>query len=225
VTVRGGRGWIVGVVAGTLTVSACGGSSPYAEQALAESGRPIYIVLDTSQSMEDVIGSTPKITSAQRAVTGLIDSLDGSHAVALHTYPDRDPSVGCTDGQLDLALDEHEPEMVRSAIANLYPSGDTPTAEALQRVASDVMALDEQVSLLLISDGESNCLPPCPVARELADRTGWNVVVVGFDVSGGALGELQCIADESDGRYLTVDDGAQLEELFSNPEALFTVSG
>jgi Mg-chelatase subunit ChlD len=205
--------------------SSCGGESPYAERALAASPNPIYIVLDTSASMADEVGYEPKIESAQRAVQSLIESVDRSTDIALRSYPGSMADDECSEGQIELPFALYGSDESSSVVTSLYPWGDTPTAEALSAAASDIMSMGQPTSLVLVSDGESNCSPPCDIARQLSTQVDWNVVVIGFDVSGGAAGELQCIADATGGRYLTVDDGDELETLFADPEELFSVGG
>lgn len=220
------RWWLaVGVAFTPVLLTSCGGESPYAERALGSAGDPIYIVLDTSDSMSEVVGSEAKITSAQRAVQSMIDSVNGSTEVALRSYPGSNAFSECQTGQVVLPFGNYESGEADGTVSSLYPSGDTPTAEALRAAAADILAMNVPTSLVLVSDGMSSCEPPCDAARELDPQVDWNVVVIGFDVAGGAVGELQCIADATAGRYLTVNDGETLQNLFANPEELFSVGG
>lgn len=215
------------VAAVAVIAAACGGESPYAERALSDAGAPgaVYIVLDTSGSMEEPIGAALKIESAQRAVLNLTSGLGKATDVGIRTYPGSSSVVECSDGQVDLPLGRHSDGAVRSVVEGLYPYGDTPTAEALEATAQDIAGSRGAVGVVLVSDGMSTCADPCSVAERLDRQLDWSVAVVGFDVSGGAAGELQCIADVTGGRYFTVDDGAELEQLFSNPSGLFNVGG
>ena len=93
------------------------------------------------------------------------------------------------------------------------PGGDTPTALALRDAVADLQSLGfTDGTIVLVSDGESNCNEdPCDAAKEAA-ASGFQLTVntVGFNISDAGKTELQCIANATEGTYTTVDDAAQL---------------
>ena len=70
---------------------------------------------------------------------------------------------------------------LRSAVAALTASGGTPTPDALRAAATD-LASSGRRSLVLVSDGQSTCGDPCPIAAQIAEQQGvdFTVHTVGF---------------------------------------------
>jgi Ca-activated chloride channel family protein len=210
---------------------ACGGESPYRDLALSPSKIPdsIYFLIDTSGSMSDsvsAVGGTrsTKMNIATRALSDISVQLSGRSTIGLRSYPD--PNGGlCNSGVLRSQLSESNESALNNAISRLTPSGDTPTAEALRAAAADISRSGKPATVVLLSDGTSNCADPCSAAIELSRSTDWKVITIGFDLGASGSDELRCIADATGGRYLNASDGAALEELFRDARRIFSVTG
>jgi hypothetical protein len=182
-----------------------------AKAAMAVAGSPkVVLVVDISSSMDDQDrNGTVKIEGAKRALLNLVQGLPPTTIVGLHPYPG---DGGCSPGSTIDGLDASS-DGLRSAIAGLSARGNTPTGPALRDSADHILAQGgDPVTIVLVSDGESNCGPdPCEVAKQVAAE-GVNITVntVGFEISGGGADELRCIADATKGRYFDAGDSEAL---------------
>lgn len=224
---------LAGLTAGTDPASASDPASPPVPSASAAPGaaagqqsttssmataEPLVIVLDLSGSMEEDDGSgTIRLDGAKTALIDVVRGQRSGASLGLWTYPTRgvDCSVGgyVPGAELGTVAD---PSVLAATIRNLQAEGGTPTGDALQAVADDLRARNNtSATLLLVSDGESNCgVPPCEVAQQLVDD-GFDITVqaMGFQISDVGRAELECIAAATSGSYYDVEDSAELGEL------------
>ncbi len=223
---------IIAMSVALMVAVGCTGTSPYADLALGAGAIPdsVYFVVDTSGSMADPdrprsgAPGRVKLDSAKRALSSIIDEISGSSSLGLRQYPGSGWDACDVEPAL-LDLGRHSGSTLDRAVDGMFAYGQTPTGEALEAVAQDIRAWGSEVTVVLISDGLSNCAPPCPIAERLTDTTPWTVITIGFDLGNADPAELVCIADVTGGRYISIADGAQLEELFADPGQLFTVTG
>ncbi|HSH59614.1 MAG TPA: GDSL-type esterase/lipase family protein [Acidimicrobiales bacterium] len=180
-------------------------------QRAAEAGAPaaaadsVLFVVDTSGSM-----GGPKLDQAKVALREGIASLTNAQAAGLRNFPA--PGF-CDAGQLLVPIATDNRAALQTAVNGLVASGNTPTAAALRAAVADLPSNGTR-TIVLISDGEANCGgDPCVAARDLvASGVKFTVQAVGFNVSGAAPAQLQCIADATGGRYFEATDGAGLAE-------------
>lgn len=177
-------------------------------------GNPIVIVLDLSGSMTDAdAAGTNKLIAAKSSVERVLRQQGEDSIVGVWGYPiTGDCEAGSwvvTPGKLS---------DITTAIATvdtMQAQGGTPTGLALQSAADDLKAGGyDGATIVLISDGESNCdSPPCPVAEELAG-TGFDITVdaVGFQQSDSGRDELTCVANATGGQYFDVEDQDELTD-------------
>jgi len=196
---------------------------------------PIEIVLDTSGSMTESDGSSSgriKIDGAKIALLDFLQQVEAGTPIGLRTYPGSgatENSEGCSAGDSQFAIAAREPAAMGATIRTLDADGETPTAAALEAAAEELRAVGASGgTIVLVSDGESNCGPdPCDTAREIAESgIALQTITVGFRVSGAGARELQCIAEQTEGQYLSVHDNAGLAEAFdeiSRPRLELTV--
>jgi len=181
---------------------------PVAAQAVG--GPPtVVLVVDISGSMDERDrNGTVKIEGAKRALLNVLQGLPPATLVGLHTYPsDRNCGPGTTIDGLEATS-----ELLRRAVTTLEPGGNTPTAQALRAAADRILSLGGGATIVLVSDGESNCgADPCVVAKEIAAQ-GVEITVntVGFEISGRGAEELRCIAEATGGRYFDAADSEAL---------------
>ncbi|MCL2730756.1 MAG: VWA domain-containing protein [Actinomycetia bacterium] len=187
--------------------------APAAHAAPATGGDPaLIIVLDSSGSMAGPDGSGhTRIAAARTAVGAVVDGLPDGYPAGLRVYG-ADRPHGCDDTSLAHPVTPLDRAAMKSAADAVRPKGDTPTALALTKAAADLPA-GSRGTVLLVSDGESNCgaPAPCQVAARLAgDGIGLRIDTVGFQVKGAARDELQCIARAGHGAYYDAPDAAAL---------------
>lgn len=179
------------------------------------------IVFDTSDSMNEGDGTGRiKVNGAKIALLDFLGQVEPGTPVGLRTYPFPEEAGGgeCSSGELRVKSPPTSRTDMAATIRTLTADGDTPTAAALKAAERDLVEMGARQggTIVLVSDGESNCGPdPCDTAREIAE-SGFDLqtITVGFRVSGAGAKELQCIADQTGGRYLSVHDNAGLAEAF-----------
>ena len=181
------------------------------ESAAQSIGVPVMLVVDTSGSMADPDPrGTTKIEGAKTALLELLDALPLGSRIGMRTYP---AGAGdCGSGRLDEQVKVRDPSVMSAKVRALKAEGGTPTAETLRAAADDLRAGGYRAAtIVLVSDGESTCEPPCDVAKQLAaDNFDVTVNTVGFQIGAAGAQELQCIADATGGTYTDVADSAGL---------------
>jgi Mg-chelatase subunit ChlD/lysophospholipase L1-like esterase len=237
VTRRGAILIVLGVVATALLAApaisaqpAGSGEDAMSVAAAGGTARAWMYLVDTSGSMNDSDGSGRiKIEGAKRAVISSLNLLDADEVVGLMTYPAAGSE--CDVGAPAVALQSKRvaegqvggTASISAKVRTLTASGGTPTAQALRAAAAQLAEHSyPQATIVLVSDGESNCAEPeeaCAAATELRDDT-LNVQVLSFaldlDDDSDARRELECISKATDGHVIDVDDVDQLEELLAN---------
>ncbi|WP_329176912.1 vWA domain-containing protein [Streptomyces sp. NBC_01477] len=200
----------VGLLAGVSLLTAPVASA--APPALGSQDGSLIMVLDSSGSMAGPDGSGhTRIQSARTAVGSVVDSLPDGYPAGLRVYG-AGKTHGCNDTSLAQPVTALDRAAMKQAVAAVQPKGDTPTALALTKAAADLPAQGRR-TILLVSDGESNCgaPKPCEVAATLAgDGLNLRIDTVGFQVEGAARDELECIAKAGHGAYYDAPDAAAL---------------
>ncbi|MDK1473273.1 VWA domain-containing protein [Streptomyces sp. 549] len=209
------------LLSAALVVPMAGGApamaAPVAPAAVADGNGGLLMVLDSSGSMaeDDGSGST-RIESARKAVEAVVDALPDGHPTGLRLYGSEQES-GCTDTRLARPVMKLDRDSLKSAVHAVRPKGDTPTGLALRKAAEDLPEASGQGvgrrTILLVSDGESNCadIDPCEVAEQITeDGVDLRIDTVGFQVGGKARKELECIAEAGHGSYYDAPDAASL---------------
>jgi hypothetical protein len=137
--------------------------------------------------------------------------------LALRAYGSTSPSDNndCADSTLLVPFGEENRESIRRAIAGLRPLGQTPIAFALNQATRDFGTLQDDRTLVLVTDGIESCGgDPVQAARELREQ-GITVHLIGFGL-GNATDEdaasLQAVANASGGRYVTAGSAEELKE-------------
>lgn len=173
--------------------------------------RSINFVVDTSGSM----GGTP-IAEAKDALRGASTAIPQSAHVGLRSY-----AGNCGNGGVvRVPLGPYDSSAFSSAVESLTAGGGTPTPDALRAGAADLPQGGER-TLILISDGQSSCGDPCPVAEQIADDLGvsFRVHTVGFRAPESAESELDCIARVTGGTYVSASDREGLERAIGDAVA------
>lgn len=199
------------VLAGPALPAAAAAPAPALDGQNGQDGS-IVMVLDSSGSMAGPDGSgSTRIASARTAVGSVADALPDGYPTGLRVYG-AGKTHGCDDTGLAQPVTALDRAAVKAAVAAVQPKGDTPTALALRKAAGDLPGTGRR-TIMLISDGESNCgtPKPCDVAAQLAgDGIGLRIDTVGFQVKGAARDELECVARAGHGAYYDAPDAASL---------------
>lgn len=193
------------------------GVGPAAAAPTASVTDSVLLVMDVSGSMSDKDGTGRiKIEGAKTGVSTLLGSFPATARVGLMTYPG-DGNCGAPSLVRPIQpLSEGNLGAVLTALPP--PAGGTPTADALRKASELIKQQQGNGTIVLVSDGESNCgEPPCAVATEIVKSgIGLTVNTVGFSIGEKGRTELQCISEATGGRYVDVENGDQLGEELAN---------
>ena len=182
------------------------------------------LVMDGSGSMWGQIDGVAKITIAQEVVSGLMDTIPENQNIGLTVYGHRERG-NCTDIETIVAPGPDTRDAIRDAVNGIKPLGKTPMTDSIIAAAEALRYTEDSATVILVSDGVETCNPdPCAAMRLLEEAAiDFTAHVVGFDVGSDAvaLAQMQCIADETGGQFLTADNaeelGAALQTVAAEP--------
>ncbi len=186
---------------GTIATSAVGQSQPNT-----------ILVLDGSGSMWGQIEGVAKIGIAQEVVGNLLSDFPAEQGLGLTVYGHRERG-NCTDIETIVAPAPGTAAAVQSAVNGIKPLGKTPMTDAVIAAAEALRYTEDAATVILVSDGVETCNPdPCAAARLLEEAgIDFTAHVIGFDVSDPqALQQMQCLADETGGQFLTAANADEL---------------
>lgn len=179
----------------------------------AQESRAIVFILDASGSMWGRVGGVAKIETAREVMSTLLGSLPEDSRIGLAAYGHRRKG-DCQDIELITGPEFAERKKILESIERLTPKGKTPLAASLNQVGDYLEKIQEEAAIVLVSDGLETCGgDPCAVAEKLHQRKVKIVIhVIGFNVSGAAVDQLQCIARAGGGQYFQADSAQSLAE-------------
>lgn len=173
----------------------------------------MVIVLDASNSMWGQINDHHKIEIARTSLTNLLHSQSEQTKITLVTYGNQRKS-DCNDISV---IASSKPSEVLQQVVKIIPKGRSPISTAINQAATI------SNHILLISDGKESCnADPCITAEQLkkSDPT-LKINVAGFTTKPDV--QLQCIADNTGGKYVLASDTKALAQLLS-PSTISTSS-
>lgn len=180
--------------------------------AIAQDRPNTILVIDGSGSMWGQIDGVNKIVIAREVVGDLLDTFPTDQNLGLTVYGHRERG-SCTDIETVVAPGPETSGLIRNAVNSLNPRGKTPMTDAIIAAAEALRYTEERATVILVSDGIETCNPdPCAAARAL-EQAGidFTAHVIGFDVTDPeALAQMQCLADETGGQFLTAGNADQL---------------
>ncbi len=188
----------------------------------------VILVLDASGSMWGQIDGEAKIVTAKRVINELLTDLPADKKLGLVAYG-HNRKGDCTDIE-EIAVVGADRAAIGAAVNKLNPKGKTPLSASVKFAAEKLKSTENKATVILISDGIETCnLDPCAVGAEL-ERTGvdFTAHVIGFDVTVESdQAQLQCLAENTGGRYLNASNAAELsaalaETVIEEPDAQTT---
>lgn len=217
------RRWAV-IALGVMVSLGLVGMQPLS--ASADELPPLVIVFDVSGSMNDKGPSGEvKLTTAKQSVSALVREQPARVRLGVWTYPGGSTVDGCAAGSwINGLAPDQQPDStdVDAQVRLLEARGDTPTGPALTSVTKSLQAMGyRSATIVLVSDGESNCgTPPCDVAKGVVDA-GFDLTVaaVAFDLKSAKSDELQCVADVTGGTFTRAEDAGDLIDALSKYHA------
>ena len=191
-----------------LSIYALGTGS--CQAATIPSGNLVFI-LDASGSMGAQIQGKMKIKIAKEVLSGLIQELPAGVNVGLFAYGHRQ-KADCNDVEELAQLGPLDRQDLVAKIKNLDHKGKTPITLAVQKVAEGLKTLEDETTIILVSDGEETCEgDPCAMVKELkASGIRFVLHVIGFDVTEKEKAQLACLAEAGGGSYFTAKNVGEL---------------
>lgn len=190
--------------------------------AQSSSSGSAMLVLDASGSMWGQIDGRTKIELAREAVDGLLADWPSDVSLGLMAYGHRRKG-DCADIEVIRPSEGFDGARLRSDVAALSPKGMTPISAAVREAAEQLRFVEQAATVILVSDGEETCnADPCALGRELeALGVAFTAHVVGFDVEHGSMAQqqLQCLAEQTGGRYFHAADGQALIDALQSVSA------
>ncbi len=179
-----------------------------ASQAVS-SGNLIFI-LDASGSMWGQIEGKAKIVIAKEVMTGLIQDLPDDSVVGLVAYGHRRKG-DCDDVEELVPLSKIDKSKLIKIIQGLNARGKTPIYRSARMTAERIKHLEDETTIILVSDGMETCDPdPCGLVKELKEAGIKFVMhVIGFDVTENEKEQLECMAEAGGGRYYTAANAGE----------------
>lgn len=184
----------------------------------------VMFVLDGSNSMWGQIDGVAKISIAKDVMTDLITNLDPNTQMGLMAYGHRKKNE-CSDIEVLALPGPVDRGQMIDHVQNITPRGKTPISDALSIASVSVGYFAGKSSVVLVSDGLETCnADPCATARNLGIiNPGFDVHVVGFDVTKEESESLQCIADATGGKFFRANNANELKDALEQTVA--AVSG
>lgn len=192
----------------------------WAATAVAQDATRTALVLDASGSMWGQIDGTAKITIAQSVIGDLLDTLTDTQELGLTVYGHR-VEGNCADIEVMVPVAAGNRATIRAAVNGISPKGKTPLSDAVLIAADSLGFTELPATVILVTDGLETCdRDPCALGRSLeAGGIDFTAHVIGFDVAEVDRPRLQCLADETGGKYLTAANAAELGAALSEVAA------
>ncbi len=180
------------------------------QAATVPSGNLVFI-LDASGSMGAQIQGKMKIDIAKEVLSDLIQELPAGVNVGLFAYGHRQ-KADCNDVEELTQLGPLDRQALVAKIKNLNHKGKTPITLSVQKAAEGLKTLEDETTIILVSDGEETCEgDPCAMVKELkASGIKFVMHVIGFDVTEKEKAQLACLAEAGGGSYFTAKNVGEL---------------
>lgn len=175
----------------------------------------VMFIFDSSGSMKKAIASgESRSDAAKRSMVAALSEMPPGTRLGLLMYGHR-RAKDCTDIELVSPIGTTDGASIANAILASQPKGETPIAAALERAAGGFAPFTGQSnSIVLVTDGIEECGgDPCAAARAIREAgLGLKVHVVGFTLNDRQRQTVQCVADETGGKYFDAQDADGLAE-------------
>jgi len=187
--------------------------------ALPATGNPaseitdLALIIDYSGSMNAKMkDGAPKVTSAKKCMSDLIDKLPNDLSVALIIYG-TNKKRGCEDIDVAQPLGPIDKATLKAKVAGYNATGMTPIAASLEVAGKELSKSKGGPAIVLVTDGAESCHgDPAGVAAKLAAQFGvkFGINVIGFGIEPKEKAELASIAEKGHGKLLTVENASEL---------------
>ncbi|WP_420398215.1 VWA domain-containing protein [Nioella sp.] len=175
------------------------------------------LVLDASNSMWGQIDGVNKIVIAREVISDLLTQIPDNMELGLTMYG-HNRRGDCTDIETMVPPGLNNREEIARIVNSVNPRGRTPLSDAVIQAAEELRYTENAATVILVSDGRETCdADPCAVGRAL-EQAGidFTAHVIGFDVDEPeGIAELQCLAENTGGQFLTASNAEELADALS----------
>src|ERR1700716_1032111 len=173
----------------------------------------LALIIDYSGSMNAKMkDGAPKVTSAKKCMSDLIDKLPNDLSVALIIYG-TNKKRGCEDIDVAQPLGPIDKATLKAKVAGYNATGMTPIAASLEVAGKELSKSKGGPAIGLVTDGAESCHgDPAGVAAKLAAQFGakFGINVIGFGIEPQEKAQLADIAAKGHGKLLTVENANEL---------------
>ncbi|HEY9010374.1 MAG TPA: VWA domain-containing protein, partial [Devosia sp.] len=167
----------------------------------------VMLVLDASGSMWAQLGGVARITTVRQGLDTAMNELPPGLSIGLTTFGHRQKGA-CGDIEV-LTRPAEDGAAITYAAGGIIPKGRSDIANSLRQAAEALDYKAQKSTVIVLTDGLDTCGgDPCAVAGEL-EQSGkdFTAHVLGFGLSEVEARQLACIADQTGGQYVAIDNG------------------
>ena len=168
----------------------------------------VMFIFDASGSMKRSAGAESRIVAAKRAFSETLGAMPASVRTGLIAYGHR-RAKDCSDIEVVSPIGTDDARTQARMVEGFEALGETPIAEALNSAGQAMKTLRGQSnSIVLVTDGIEECRgDPCAAAANLKSLgIDVKVHVVGFALGAGESSKLQCVVEQTGGKYFDAND-------------------
>ncbi len=208
----------LGIAVLLLAVTLAGGAGAESQEG---GSSPLLVIFDASGSMWGQIGGENKIVIARRVLGGVVDGLADGSEVGLIAYGHRREG-DCEDIETIVPMAPIDKAALKSTVDGINPKGKTPITKALKTAFATLAGRTGGSTVILVSDGLETCGgDPCAAVRTAkAAGAEFLLHVVGFDVAGEDVSQLECAAQAGEGLFLSAESAEELSAAIDKAVAL-----
>ncbi len=196
-------------------------SNPSETEELEAETYNVEVILDSSGSMANKMGSKTRMELAKESIKKFAASLPKEANISLRVYghkgtnSESDKKLSCSSNELVYPMQSYNQAGLAKALSKFQPAGWTPLAQAITEAQKDLSQYKGEKNkniIYVVSDGIETCGgDPVVAAKSLKDSGIAPVVtIIGFDVAGKDQQQLQQVAIAAGGTYANVTNQGQL---------------
>ena len=120
------------------------------------SPQSVEIIVNFSNSMNEIAGNKSKIDIARELVNGVLDKISGPSDVGLSFYGHSDKN-NCDDAELLVPIRGIDKQAIKQMLAQFKPMGKASADNALLKAAERLKGNNDYRNVILITDGGKTC--------------------------------------------------------------------
>ena len=119
-------------------------------------GQSLEIIVDCSESMNEMVGNKSKMAIARELADGILDKIQKPMDIGLSLYGHRDKDK-CGDVELVVPVKGQDKQAIKEKLTEYSPKGKASPNLALQEAAERLKDNNDYRNIILITDGKNIC--------------------------------------------------------------------